>query len=100
MKYWALRILFGWLARLGLWLHGKINDAETEWMIRNSLRPGTPVFLRCACHDGVRWFVEKYHCDADDYSLVSRWPAPNGHSLSTIDKEWMYIKRDKFGVAR
>ena len=78
---------------------GRQAARAREWAYRRyhlarALKPGTPVALQCACHQGVVWYVEQYNADAGDYKVVSTWPAPElaeRHFETTV----MYIMRDK-----
>lgn len=77
MKYVLLRVLFGWLARLGCWLNNVIVRAEERHRVATALPPGTPVRPGCDCHRHQTWYIEEYWLSGDDYNLVRCWPPPS-----------------------
>lgn len=94
MKYWTLRILFGWLARLGCWLQKAIVKAGNERLAATALRPGTPVRPLCDCHKGQTWYVEEYCQSGNDYNLVPTWPPPPRFGRRH-DVDDMHIQRER-----
>lgn len=96
MKYLLLRFFFGWVAKLGCWLQNVLVEAQCEYMVAHALPPGTQVTLLCSCHYGAQWYVEKYHSDADDYTLVRCWPPPP-RLTRKFEVDSMFIERKNFG---
>ena len=93
LAYWIL-----WpIATLGVQAIRFRNWADETIRVARAVKPGTPVSLTCKCHEHEIWYVEKYSEDANDYRLVSRWPAPDQFGRrNEIDS--MYVLRDRFRV--
>ena len=98
MRYILLRVLFGWLARLGCWINNVIGRAEEQYLRKTALPPGTPVTPLCDCHPGQTWYVEEYCLSGNDYNLVPSWPPPPRFGRRH-DIDDMHIERKKV-VAR
>lgn len=91
--YWILAPI----AALGVQAIRFRNWADETIRIAKAVKPGTPVSLTCKCHEHALWYVEKYDADANDYRLVSVWPAPPLFGRrNEIDS--MYVRRDRFRV--